>query len=405
MMRPATAGSKRGRCARQRRDAFRLIAHRGASACAPENTRAAFQLAAEHGAEEIETDARLSRDGRVVLFHDRTLRTKLGRAGRAEDLTLAELQALDIGGWFDRTGAAALNDPRAGWDERPADTASPEYLLGFDDYVDEFGDRFHHNIELKGETPELRGPYWPPLMVRISVRAARLFRFTSITRTAAGPGVRLHGRLVVCAGWGTAPLTSDRGARVPATGTATVQSSIHGPDRTAGAGLRTTPGWRFEPLESGRRRTCGRRCTWAPTAPRSTGSGPAADCWRTGNSPLAQVPGIGEGNGNEWSRLPAGCAESRGVRRPSSSGAGEAAYFKACLLVDFGVPTTVIAPPDGADPFDDRLQDMDDAGKIRYSAGRMLPRIWMGMAWRSLPRVNGRWITRSRRTPGTAGCW
>ncbi len=136
-------------------DGFRLIAHRGASACAPENTRAAFQLAAEHGAEEIETDARLSRDGRVVLFHDRTLRTKLGRAGRAEDLTLAELQALDIGDWFDRTGAAALNDPRAGWDEGATDTASPEYLLGFDDYVDEFGDRFHHNIELKGETPEL----------------------------------------------------------------------------------------------------------------------------------------------------------------------------------------------------------------------------------------------------------
>ena len=136
-------------------DEFRLIAHRGASACAPENTRAAFQLAAEHGAEEIETDARLTRDGRVVLFHDRTLRSKLGRAGQAEDLTLAELQALDIGTWFDRTGAAALNDPRAGWDERPADTSSPEYLLGFDDYVDEFGDCFHHNIELKGETPEL----------------------------------------------------------------------------------------------------------------------------------------------------------------------------------------------------------------------------------------------------------
>ncbi len=46
-------------------------------------------------------------------------------------------------------------------------------------------------------------------------------------------------------------------------------------------------------------------------------------------------------------------------------GAGEAAYFKACLLVDFGVPTTVIAPPDFADPFDGRLQDMGDAGEIQ----------------------------------------
>ncbi len=136
-------------------DAFRLIAHRGASAGAPENTRAAFHLAAEHGAEEIETDARLSRDGRVVLFHDRTLRTKLGRAGRAEDLTLAELQALDIGAWFDRTGAAALNDPAAGWKEDLPGPASPEYVLGFDDYLEEFGDRFHHNMEIKGTSPDL----------------------------------------------------------------------------------------------------------------------------------------------------------------------------------------------------------------------------------------------------------
>lgn len=45
-------------------------------------------------------------------------------------------------------------------------------------------------------------------------------------------------------------------------------------------------------------------------------------------------------------------------------GAGEAAYFKACLLVDFGIPTTVIAPPADADPFDSRLQEMGDTGEI-----------------------------------------
>lgn len=142
-MRPADIGS------------FRLIAHRGASAAAPENTRAAFRLAAEHGAEEIETDTRCTRDGRVVLFHDRTLQTKLGRMGRAEDLTLDELQALDIGAWFDRTGAATLNDPAAGWDDGAPGSASPEFVLGFDDYLDEFGERFHHNVELKGVTPDL----------------------------------------------------------------------------------------------------------------------------------------------------------------------------------------------------------------------------------------------------------
>ncbi len=46
-------------------------------------------------------------------------------------------------------------------------------------------------------------------------------------------------------------------------------------------------------------------------------------------------------------------------------GHGEAAYLKACLLVDFGVSTTVIAPPDSADPFDSRLPDMEVAGEIR----------------------------------------
>ena len=47
-------------------------------------------------------------------------------------------------------------------------------------------------------------------------------------------------------------------------------------------------------------------------------------------------------------------------------GTGEAAYFKACLLVDFGVATTVIAPPDFADPLDRRLQDMGDAEEIGF---------------------------------------
>lgn len=46
-------------------------------------------------------------------------------------------------------------------------------------------------------------------------------------------------------------------------------------------------------------------------------------------------------------------------------GAGEAAYFKACLLSDFGIATTVIAPPDGAEAFDERLQDMHEVGEIR----------------------------------------
>src|SRR5579875_3158509 len=64
-----------------------LIAHRGASAVAPENTLAAFTLAARQGADAIETDARLSRttDGH----------------GRLSDWSLARLRRLDAGAWFD----------------------------------------------------------------------------------------------------------------------------------------------------------------------------------------------------------------------------------------------------------------------------------------------------------------
>ena len=52
---------------------FRIIAHRGASAYAPENTRAAFDLALQMGVTEVELDAQLTTDGVVALCHDETL--------------------------------------------------------------------------------------------------------------------------------------------------------------------------------------------------------------------------------------------------------------------------------------------------------------------------------------------
>lgn len=76
-----------------------IIAHRGASACAPENTLAAFRLAAEQGAEAIELDVDLTRDGHIIVMHDATIdRTTTGR-GRVGTLTLAEVQRVDAGVW------------------------------------------------------------------------------------------------------------------------------------------------------------------------------------------------------------------------------------------------------------------------------------------------------------------
>lgn len=77
-----------------------VIAHRGASTVAPENTLAAFREAVRVGADLIELDIRLSRDGEVVVFHDRDLSRTSDGTGPVEDKTLAELKRLDAGSHF-----------------------------------------------------------------------------------------------------------------------------------------------------------------------------------------------------------------------------------------------------------------------------------------------------------------
>ncbi len=77
-----------------------IIAHRGASAHAPENTLAAFEQAFDDGADGIEFDARLARDGVPVVIHDVSLRRTTLRDGHVESLASEELGALDAGTWF-----------------------------------------------------------------------------------------------------------------------------------------------------------------------------------------------------------------------------------------------------------------------------------------------------------------
>ena len=77
-----------------------IFAHRGASAHAPENTLAAFELALEQRADAIELDVKLSSDGYVVVIHDATVDRTTGSRGRVKDLSLASLKALDAGSFF-----------------------------------------------------------------------------------------------------------------------------------------------------------------------------------------------------------------------------------------------------------------------------------------------------------------
>ncbi len=77
-----------------------IIAHRGYSAIAPENTRPAFLAAIEHGAHSVEFDVQLSADRIPVIFHDITLERTAGVSGNLGDYTLAQLQQFEIGTWF-----------------------------------------------------------------------------------------------------------------------------------------------------------------------------------------------------------------------------------------------------------------------------------------------------------------
>ena len=79
-----------------------IIAHRGASARAPENTLAAIRLGATEGARWVEVDVKLSRDGVCILMHDDLLRRTTNGRGEVAQYDIDELKRLDAGSWFSR---------------------------------------------------------------------------------------------------------------------------------------------------------------------------------------------------------------------------------------------------------------------------------------------------------------
>ena len=116
---------------------FRIIAHRGASAYAPENTLAAFRLALEMGVPEVELDTQLTTDGRVALVHDRTLRRYGHGEQTPEEMSWGELATLDMGSWF---------SPHL---------YGGETMMTLAELFAAFGDRLTYHIELKGQAPGL----------------------------------------------------------------------------------------------------------------------------------------------------------------------------------------------------------------------------------------------------------
>lgn len=113
-----------------------IIAHRGDSANAPENTLAAFRLAYENGADGIELDVMLSADQQLVVIHDDTLDRTSNGHGKVGEMPLTALRELDAGAWFS-----------------PKFKGEPIPLL--DEVFTELGGKFLINVELKNyKTPK-----------------------------------------------------------------------------------------------------------------------------------------------------------------------------------------------------------------------------------------------------------
>jgi glycerophosphoryl diester phosphodiesterase len=117
------------------------IAHRGASAAAPPNTLAAFEKAAELGADGVEFDVHLSADGVPVVIHDFNVDSTTDGSGRVAEMTLAQLKQLDAGSHFD----PAFADERIPTLEEVLEAVGSQLLL---------------NIELKSTSLRDNGLEW-----------------------------------------------------------------------------------------------------------------------------------------------------------------------------------------------------------------------------------------------------
>ena len=73
-----------------------IFAHRGACGYEPENTMEAFALAMEQGADGIELDVQLTKDGKLVIFHDETIDRMCHGTGWVKDFTLEELRKYEV---------------------------------------------------------------------------------------------------------------------------------------------------------------------------------------------------------------------------------------------------------------------------------------------------------------------
>jgi glycerophosphoryl diester phosphodiesterase len=120
--------------------AMLVIGHRGASAYAPEHTFASYDLALELGADFIEQDLQMTRDGVLVVLHDDTLDRTTGGlcTGRVIDHTLDQIRACDVGSWFNTARPDRARDRYVG-----------AVIPTLDEVLERYADRASFYIETK----------------------------------------------------------------------------------------------------------------------------------------------------------------------------------------------------------------------------------------------------------------
>jgi glycerophosphoryl diester phosphodiesterase len=114
-----------------------VVGHRGAAGDAPENTLTSFAMAVEQGADAIELDVHLSKDGRIVVCHDATVNRTTNGKGAIADLTVDELKKFDAGFWAAKQFAG-------------------ERLPLLEEVFDLVPAAVRINIEIKSDSPALR---------------------------------------------------------------------------------------------------------------------------------------------------------------------------------------------------------------------------------------------------------
>ncbi len=160
-----------------------VFAHRGASGYAPENTLAAFELAAEMGAHGIEFDVQITKDHRLIIHHDRQLGRTEEASGELRDWRFADLRAMDVGSWYGHQ-------------------FSGEQMPTPEEVVESVGNRLLLNFELVNDSFQLAGI--APLLVDLFRRMDLFDRamISSFNPRALWQVKKLEPRITIGALWG-----------------------------------------------------------------------------------------------------------------------------------------------------------------------------------------------------------